>query len=158
VNEPQVAIRAATIDDVAAIVSMNTLLFREDAGQRDPFMDLDWPKKEGEEYFRSLLSRPNTRCFIAEYGGEAVGYLIGFVRERDTLRPIVIAELQSMYVNRRHRDHGIGARLAQEFFAWCAERGVERVSVTAYASNDGAIRFYRRMGFQDKELTLEHGL
>jgi GNAT superfamily N-acetyltransferase len=151
-------IRVATVSDLPAIVALNAALFLADAGQRDPFMDLDWPHKEGNEYFTSLLSSQGTHCLIAEAAGKPIGYLVGFIREESTLRPARMAELQSMFVEHEYRNLGLGSRLVTEFFAWCRDQAVVRVAVTAYAANQGAVRFYSRMGFEPKELTLECGL
>jgi GNAT superfamily N-acetyltransferase len=157
VSGQDVQIRVARVEDVPAIVALNAALFLADAGQRDPFMDLDWPHKEGDAYFTSLLLRPTTRCLLAEAEGRAVGYLIGYVREISTLRPVRIAELQSIFVEDGHRNAGLGARLVETFFTWCRGQDVGRVSVTAYARNEAAVRFYRRMGFELFEVTLERG-
>ena len=63
-----------------------------------------------------------------------------------------------MFVEKAYRSHKIGAALAQHFLEWTKARGAERVSVSAYAANEGAIRFYKSLGFQPKNLVLEAGL
>ena len=157
-TETRLEIRQAGKDDVAQIVELNFGLFQEDAGQRDPFMNLNWPKKEGEDHFSNLVSGANSICLLVECDGEAVGYLVGYVRKKTSLRPVEIAELESMYVKKEFRRRGVGGRLAKEFLEWCKARGVQRVSVTAYAANEAAIAFYERLGFEPKRLSLEVGL
>ncbi len=137
---PEVRVRRAGEGDVPEVVGLSAALFREDAGQRDPSMNLDWPAEEGRGYFAGL---------------EAVGYLAGRLRDADTLRPVGVAELESMYVREGSRDSGVGARLVEEFLGWARERGAERASVTAYAANERAIRFYERLGFAARSLSLE---
>ena len=44
--EAGVQIRKAISDDIASIVELNFALFQEDAGQRDPYMNLNWPKED----------------------------------------------------------------------------------------------------------------
>lgn len=66
-----------------------------------------------------------------------------------------VAELESMFVLDNARCRGVGKHLVDAFLAWCHGRGMQRVSVTAYAANDGAIRFYQRAGFAARQLTLE---
>lgn len=148
-------IRQAGAGDVAKVVELSGALFREDAGSRDPSTNLGWPEEEGHEYFSALVSGTNCVCFFAESGGEIVGYMAGRMKEGHTLRPMRIAELESMYVREEHRSLGFGAKLAAEFLRWAEGKGTERSSVTAYATNDRAISFYECLGFRPMRLSLE---
>lgn len=147
--------RTAAESDVETIVSLNHALFQEDAGQRDPFMNLDWSLENGHEYFESLLHSEETLCLIAEEHGRAVGYLIGYLRKPNSLRPVKLAELESMFVLAQYRNMGIGAELVSQFKQWCRSKGAERMSVTAYAANEGAIAFYQSHGFEARNVTME---
>lgn len=144
--------------DVGMLVELSARLFREDAGTRDPSTNLNWPREYGHVYFADLVARGDGLCLLAEATRVTVGYLAGYVREPSALRPVSIAELESMYVREDARGLGVGAKLASEFLAWAELRGARRASVTAYASNERAIRFYDEMGFQPKNLTLEMDL
>ncbi len=73
------------------------------------------------------------------------------------LRPVELAELESMFVRKEHRNHGVGRQLVSSFLEWCKEKGAQRVSVSAYASNERAIDFYMGQGFEPRSLTLESG-
>lgn len=153
--ERDVPIRQATLDDIASIVELNFALFQEDAGQRDPFMNLNWPKEEGQAHFSRLVSGSDSVCLLAEAGGEVIGYLAGYLWESGSLRPLKMVELESMYVRPHSRGQSIGRRLVNEFLKWSEQKGAQRVSVTAYAANARAIEFYRRFGFEPKCLSLE---
>jgi GNAT superfamily N-acetyltransferase len=151
-------VREATEEDVRTIMELSTALFQEDAGQRDPFMNLNWPREEGEAYYTGITLGQDSVCFVAEVDGSVVGFLTGYVREPDSMRPVPLAELESMFVERGFRGQQVGTHLANSFLAWCWEKGTQRVSVTAYAANVGAVAFYRRLGFEPRNLTLELGL
>lgn len=151
-------IREAGIRDVGMLVELSSALFREDAGTRDPLTNLDWPGEYGHRHFAELLGPGRSVCLVAEASGVAVGYLAGYVRERSPLRPVAVAELESMYVREGARGRGVGAGLVRRFLGWAGMRGAQQVSVTAYASNERAIRFYERIGFQPRSLALEMGL
>ena len=153
-----VGIRVAEARDVARIVELNCALFREDAGLRYPFTDQDWPGKEGERHFARLAARERGLCLLAESGGEVAGYLAGYVRVGTALRPVAVAELESMYVVEGYRGRGSGTSMVSEFLAWAGSQGAELASVTAYAANDRAVRFYGRNGFQPKSLSLERSV
>ncbi len=94
-------------------------------------------------------------CLVARSAGEIVGYLAGYVKDGTSLRPVKVAELESMYVRGEYRALGLGGRLMERFMQWAGVQEAERVSVTAYAANSRAIRFHERSGFQPKSLSLE---
>lgn len=137
---------------------MSGALFREDAESRDASTNLSWPEEEGLEYFSALVLDGNCVILVAESGGEVVGYLAGRLKEGDSLRPVNVAELESMYVREGFRSGGVGASLAAEFLRWAEAGDPGRVSVTAYAANKRAISFYENLGFRPIRLSLEMGL
>ncbi|GII20569.1 GNAT family N-acetyltransferase [Planosporangium mesophilum] len=153
-----VTIRTAGRRDLDVVVELSAALFAEDAGQRDPYTDLDWPRREGHEYFGGLLTGPTTRCWLAEVDGVIAGCLVGRINRESTVRPVRTAELESMYVRPEYRGTGVGDALVAQFFEWARGRRAKRASVTAYASNDRAIAFYERNGFTSKSVQLELGL
>lgn len=154
-----VRIVAAGAGEVGELVHLNARLFREDAGTKDPVTDTSWPEKHGRGHFLALISGDDAACFLALSGGVAVGYLAGFVKEETPLRPVRVAELQSMYVSPGQRDREVGTRLVVRFLAWASGRGAERVSVSAYAANEGAVRFLPAPGFRaENRLARGHAL
>jgi GNAT superfamily N-acetyltransferase len=153
-----VTIRTAGRADLDDVVALSVALFAEDAGQRDPYTDLGWPAREGREYFGGLLGGPATRCWLAEVDGTVAGSLVGRINRDTTVRPVRVAELESMFVRPEYRSAGVGAALVAEFFEWARGRGAKRASVTAYAGNDRALAFYVRNGFSPKSVQLEVGL
>jgi len=54
-----------------------------------------------------------------------------------------------------HRGSGVGGRLVAAFHKWATSVGVDRLAVSAYAANDGAIRFYQRHGFVPRTVLLQ---
>ena len=154
----EMRVREARMRDVGTLVELSSALFREDAGTRDPFTNLEWPEQYGRTHFAGFVGRQDRMCLLAEAERVTVGYLAGYVRDCTAFRPVAVAELESMYVREGARRLGVGARLVVGFLAWAEVRGARRVSVTSYASNERAIRFYERRGFVPKSLTLEMGL
>ncbi len=154
----EVSIRRAKEKDISEIVELSYALFQEDAGQRDPFMNLNWPREGGDEHFSRLVSGDHSVCFLAEMDGEIVGYLVGYAMDATSLRPVKLAELESMFVRKEFRSQGVGGALANEFTKWSKQEGAQRISVTAYAANVGAVEFYKRLGFEPRNLSLELGI
>lgn len=153
-TDAEVRIRTAGPEDVSGIVSLIDALFQEDAGSRDPTMNLEWTVQEGRAYFADLLADDAAACWMAEHvpGGDVAGYLAGRLGEADSLRTVRVATLESMYVREQFRGGGVGAKLVERFLSWAREREARRALVTAY---EGAVRFYEREGFSPKNLTLE---
>lgn len=153
-----IGFRQAVADDVDVIAAFNAALFREDAGQRDPFTDQSWPQREGRAYFAALLDRPDSVGYLATCDGEPVGYLVGRIHPPSSVRPVLVAELESMYVHHRFRSQRLGQGLVEQFLGWAKANQATRATVVAYAANQRAISFYRRVGFQPKRLSLEMGV
>lgn len=105
------------------VVELSAALFREDAGRRDASVNLDWPAEEGWEHFAGFVASEDGLCLVAGSGEEIAGYMAGYVKEGSTLRPVKVAELESMYVREEYRGQGMGAKLVGEFFRWAGELG-----------------------------------
>jgi ribosomal protein S18 acetylase RimI-like enzyme len=142
--------------EVPELVASAAALFAEDAGARDPLMDLGWPAREGAAYYQDLVEDDDALCLLARAdGGAAAGHLIGRLLPATPLRPgAVRAVLESMRVAPERRREGVGEELVAAFVAWARKRGASELAVQAYAQNDGALAFYRAQGFRPFEVRL----
>lgn len=148
-----VAVSAATQDDIRSLVASVAELFREDGGRHDPLRDLDWPAREGAGYYSALVEDRTCLLALARDGGEVIGHLIGRLHGPGGTFTACIADLESMRVAPEFRRAGVGSLLVQHFLTWARERGAQQASVTAYAANDAAQRFYARHGFVPSSIT-----
>jgi ribosomal protein S18 acetylase RimI-like enzyme len=148
-------IRRATRSDIPAVSELNKKLFRDDAGRRDPFMDLDAADAVSIDYFEKFHEDDSTVMFLAESGGEIAGYLAARHAKASLLIPVDTAELESIYVHEKFRGVGIGTSLVDSFLEWARVSGAGRAKVTAYFTNESARRFYERHGFASKSVTLD---
>jgi GNAT superfamily N-acetyltransferase len=119
---------------------------------------VDWPVRHGEAYFRDLAVGNHGTCWVADESGRVCGYLVGRMRPRGDVRTVRVAELEEMYVAPDRRCAGIGGRLVAAFLDWARASGADRVAVTAYATNERALAFYRRHGFGPRSVSLERPL
>lgn len=150
-----VTIRPAVPGDVPVLVELSAALFAEDAGTHDRYTDVDWPVRAGTGYFTAVVAGHTTACWVAETAEGVVAYLVGRDMGGSDTRPVHVVELESMYVRPAHRRAGAGAALVGRFRRWAAQRGAGRLAVSAFAANEEALRFYRRMGFADHSVRLE---
>jgi GNAT superfamily N-acetyltransferase len=145
-------------DDIDAFVASVEGLFREDGGTHDPSIDVTWPTREGASYYAGLLDDPDCLLAVARREQDVVGHLVGKLVGPDSLRLVRFAVLESMRVQPDLRGHGIGGLLVEEFRRWARGAGAELASVTAYAANDGARRFYASHGFAPGSVTMRTAL
>lgn len=147
---------ALTVDgDHRLVQALHAKLWREDSGTRDRHMDPGWPAREGEKYFEVGLADERAAGWLAEVGGVPVGFLFARLRGPSGTRPVLVADLESMYVDGDHRASGVGAALFATFRRWAEERGAGVLAVSAYATNERAVAFYRRMGFSPQSVSME---
>ncbi len=148
-------IRQAIESDLAAVQKLSKELF-ESEQHRDPLLNMQWTyQQEGEEHFKKRVSGEEGVCFVAEISGEVVGYTTGSVMRIVSWRPVRRVEMENLIVSDSYRGQGIGEKLAERLVEWAKEQGVERIMVSAYAANDGAIKFYKRNGFVPDSIELE---
>ena len=158
VSEPEVIVRRARAEDVAGIVVSSSLLFAEDGGERDPSLNVDWPRLHGAEAFTAALQDPGRLLLAAVRDGEVVGHLSGSMSGPTAMRPVGSATLMALYVRPEHRRARVGARLVDAFLAWAREGGAAHAEVTASAGNADGIRFYEREEFRPQAVTLRLNL
>jgi ribosomal protein S18 acetylase RimI-like enzyme len=94
---------------------------------------------------------------IAEERGRIVGFGAGAVRERreddvHQLAPFHDGEVTELYVVPDARNRGIGTALLGALETWFAEEGCGAVHIEVFAPNQGAIRFYRRLGYEPRDI------
>jgi len=148
-----VTVSAATPDDMDALLASVAGLFREDAGQHDSLVNADWPASEGAAYYSRLLTDRDCLLALARDDDRVVGHLVGKLTRPSPIQTGCLAVLESMRVAPDSRRAGAGSLLVRHFFSWARERGAQQASVTAYAANDAALRFYARHGFTPKSVT-----
>ena len=146
-------VNTATQDDIDALVTSVAGLFAEDGARHDSLMDAGWPAREGASYYTALIGDKMCLVTLAPLDGEVIGHLIGRLSGPDALRTGRIAVLESMRVAPGSRGTGVGSLLVENFLAWARDHDAAQASVTAFAANQTAQRFYERHGFVPKSIT-----
>ncbi len=158
INGNEVIVRQAGHQtDIDGLVARSSALFAEDAGARDPGVDINWPRKHGPQRFSSGLTDPSRLLLVADGDdGEVVGCLAGALVEPSAMKRVKVATLVSRYCATRiparsdRRTHG-------RRIPGLARNRHQIAQVTACATNAEAIRFYERNGFASQSVTLGSG-
>jgi GNAT superfamily N-acetyltransferase len=151
-------IDVATAADGEALLASAEALVAADAGRYDPdATDLGWSARSGAAYAAGALAGDNL-VLLARDGRVVAGHLVGRLSGPGSVHPIRQAELESIHVYPAYRGAGVGSRLVETFLAWAAGHGAVRASVTAYAANEAALRFYARHGFAARSIMADRVL
>jgi ribosomal protein S18 acetylase RimI-like enzyme len=101
------------------------------------------PEAEWKASARAASAGERRAWFIAEdANGDAVGVVQGRRRPPDDCL------LFSMWVAPASRRQGTGRALVEAIAEWGREWGARRVVLWVISGNDGALRFYERIGFR----------
>jgi len=152
----KVIVRKATIADLELLLELSTGLLEHDANF-DATLDKSWAKgPHGREMFINRITKNDGVVYIAEVANKVVGYIIGGLIEPDTFRNIkTMADLEEIFVDSNYRHYHVGSVLMENFHEWCKAQLVEKLSVSVYAQNQNAIKFYKKVGFVEAYITLE---
>jgi GNAT superfamily N-acetyltransferase len=150
-----ISVRAASEADLPGLLASSGGLWREDAGARDATMNLGWPHQYGATAWRTALADPSHLVLVADAGSAIVGHLSASLAEPTEYRLVRVATIGSLYVFPPYRRAGVGAEMVAQFRQWAGLVSADRIAVTAYATNQAAIRFYHRVGFGPYSVTLE---
>ena len=133
-NSNEYIIRPAVIDDAPALCRLNC----EEMGYEYP------PERTAERLAR-LLSSPADRIFVADSGGEVVGYV--HAQHYELLYADPMKNIMGIAVSSRHKRKGIGAALLAKIEEWAQQDGCAGVRLVSGATRTAAHEFYRRCGY-----------
>jgi ribosomal protein S18 acetylase RimI-like enzyme len=99
-----------------------------------------------EEWFKRSVrwSSDGSIGYIAFEEDSACGLVCCYAEKEDPRRAHII----SMWVDPSYRRAGIGSKLITAVCAWAKNRGLRELKLMVTDVNQGAIEFYRRLGFR----------
>jgi ribosomal protein S18 acetylase RimI-like enzyme len=101
------------------------------------FEDAEWARRAERWRGESGIG------FLAMAEGVACGIAGSFLVAEDLTR----AQLISMWTAPTHRRKGVGQMLVKEVMKWAKGREAQVMELMVTSQNEGAIRFYERLGF-----------
>lgn len=96
------------------------------------------------------LKEADTRCFVARYGSEIAGYVLGTVKRRPQRE--IVFEYRSLYIDSIFvrpslRLAGTGRALVLAMKSAAATEGLGSLDLGVWAFNTEASQFFARLGF-----------
>ena len=99
-----------------------------------------------------ILEQPNRgRIFVLRHNGMILG-MINLLFTISTAEGGRSAWLEDMVVHPYHRNRGLGRRLMRHALQGAEALGCTRVTLLTDGINSGAMRFYKRAGFQRSDM------
>jgi len=127
-------IRTAVSSDAEALC----LLDREEMGY-------DYPPEDTAERLERLLADSHNAIFVAEEGGEVIGYV--HANHYELLYAPPMKNIMGIAVSAQHKRRGVGRALLSRVEQWAREDGCAAVRLVSGASRTAAHEFYRRCGY-----------
>lgn len=160
-------LRPAQASDAGLLARLNAALHAVHLRERPDFFKAARPA-EVEQWFRGLLDKPSTRCWLAELDalGDpqspaepcAVGYLLMTEHQRPAnvfCRERHWHEIDHIGVEEAFRGQGIGRALLQTALAAAEQTGTNDVELASWSFNSEAHALFQGCGFRPRLLRFD---
>jgi len=103
---------------------------------------------------RAILDDPNIgRLFVLRLDGKVAGMANALITV-STAEGGRVLLLEDVIVSRAHRGGGLGRQLVEHVLDWARGQGMTRVTLLADRDNHSALDFYRKLGFENSNMTV----
>ena len=154
------AVREAQASDLPAICALgeevNAL---HHAAFPDIFAGRGAPEAAASHWNNSI-AQANATTFVAEQDGAIVGFVTVVVSDEShpLLQPLRVGRVGSIGVTESVRGRGVGSELMRHAQAWLESHGAQEVRLNVWQFNGGALRLYKRLGFEVRSVQLARRL
>jgi ribosomal protein S18 acetylase RimI-like enzyme len=114
--------------------------------------------KYTESDLEALLKEENSPIFVALEGETVLGYCfcqIERYRDSTVLTDRVEVYIDDLCVEEACRGQGIAKALYAHVCAWAKSIGCAYVTLNVWCGNDGAMKFYEKMGMSPRKIFME---
>jgi ribosomal protein S18 acetylase RimI-like enzyme len=141
---------ASRLDEVAPLFEAMHEHHRGSGPQLLAFRSAGEAWERRRRHYEALLESGRGHLLLAEEDGRPVGYaMVSETGGQATLQTGArMAELETLSVAEGERGQGIGRALMDAAYAVMRELGVTEVMLYVLEGNDGAVRFYERLGMR----------
>lgn len=122
--------------------------------------------KNKSKYFADTYANKRFQDRVNELTDNSkVGMRVDLVKDKDkekyigycvsTINKEMIGEIDSLYVKKEYRNHGIGNQLMKRALQWLDKNKVKSKIVSIGDGNENVIDFYNHYGFHIRKIVLE---
>ena len=149
-------IRRARAGDIPQIASLLRQVQDIHAKGR-PDLFVEGARKYTDNEIAALLKDDNRPIFVYTEGDVLSGYIFCEIRERHdpSHTPIRTLYIDDLCVDESARRQGVGRALFEYAKAFAKEIGCYDLTLTVWACNPGARRFYEELGMQARSFFME---
>ncbi|MFA3792773.1 N-acetyltransferase family protein [Aliiglaciecola sp. SL4] len=150
-----VTLRKATLDDLGKLIELEQKLI---AAER-PFNPILKTKDAVYYDIENLITSKSSYLAVAEVDGEIIATGYAQIRESKIAhRHDFHVYLGFMFVAQEFRGLGINKRIMQTLIAWGKEQNLSDFYLDVYATNESAIKAYRKAGFAESTYEMKLNL
>ena len=143
-------IRPATMDDYDEICRLMAQIDRFHRDAHPQYFQEAIPARD-RDFLQSYVVDDERDLFVAAQDGRLNGAVTVEVRaapDFPIFRPRSYVVIDTLVVDEDARSRGIGQVLMQTAHEWGKARGISEFELSVFAFNEGAIRFYRKLGYE----------
>ena len=121
----------------------------------------DGALKYDEKALEALLREENKPIFIGEDGGQVLGYCFCVLKDyrgSGVQTDRIELYIDDLCVEEAARGQGVATALYRYVKAFAREIGCSHISLNVWCGNDGAQRFYEKMGLKPRHIIMEQPL
>jgi len=136
------------LEDVYAVFSLADTMHRE---AHPEIFQKPSDISEIKDYLLASIKATDSLVFVAEASGEIIGVIIAEMRQTADISLLVkrtYISIDNLVVAKANREQGVGRALMEKVHKWAKEKNVTEIQLTVWDFNDGAIAFYRKLGYQ----------
>ncbi len=139
----------ATLDDFPALTMLETEIQAQHV-EGEPGLFLPDGLFSRETY-AAYFADPNQGVLLGVEDGEAVGYLHYEIVDKPQSEYLLAqhyVHVHALSIKAEHRRKGYGDQLMEYVVQLAKDQGISDVRLEVWAFNEGAQKFYRRLGFR----------
>ncbi|WP_435318610.1 GNAT family N-acetyltransferase [Haloarchaeobius sp. TZWSO28] len=111
-----------------------------------------------EDGFRRLLESEDVTNYLVEEDGETIGWVTLREGEHPSRTYTSYTKIVNLLIREQYRNEGYGAAVVSRVKELARETGCDHLKVSCEWHNQGARRFYRDTGFEEKQVTFVQDL
>ena len=149
----------ATEDDIDVLVACWYAL-ATDMEQYSEFNTISYENVDDvpEDPFKRHLEHDDVTEYLVEESGEVIGFVTLRAGEHPSREYDTYLDIVNLLVEDDYRGQGYGSAVVSAVKELAREKGCDLLKVSWEWANDGARRFYRDNGFEEKQVTYVHAI